>query len=113
MDSAPLTYSSKQELGQQLDELIFTGTNAPSHNYLLEPVCGTLKVTINQLEADLSRPKITLDFLFDRVAITLRRPQYLTLLDMVQHFMDYSRKERVRVIELFLDDCMRAFTPHA
>ena len=97
VDSPPLKFSSNQELGVLLDALIFTGNNSPPHSYLLDPVCGSLKITINQLEADLSRPKITLDFLFDRVAILLRRPQYLTLLDMVQHFMDYHRKERVRL----------------
>lgn len=96
VDSPPLKFASQKELGDQLDSLIFTNTNSPPHQYLLDPVCGTLKVTINQLEADLSRPKITLDFLFDRVAILLRRPQYLTLLDTVQHLMDYHRKERVR-----------------
>lgn len=41
----PLSFSSSAELKQRLEELLFrTDTPPPPHQYLLHPVCGTLKV---------------------------------------------------------------------
>jgi len=46
-------------------------------------------------------PKITLNFLFDELALVLEQNQYQNAMEMVEGFALYSRSSPVRILSLF------------
>jgi hypothetical protein len=63
-------------------------------------VSGIVKLVLNDVELDPSQPRAVIDFQIDRVAVTFRRAQFLSLNGMVNYFVSYLRRELVRSLAL-------------
>ncbi len=74
---------------------IYTDTNFPEHSYILDPVSGVLKLILNDAELEPNLPRAEIDFHIDRVAVTFRRAQYLTINSLVNYLTAYLRREPV------------------
>ena len=64
-----------------------TESNPQNHKYLLSPISATLKVVLNRDPVpDMDIPKMTLNFVFDQVALSLNTYQYRDILDTMVYF---------------------------
>ena len=71
------------------------------HNYLIDPVCGTLKLMINQnenLKNDI--PKLNLDFDFDKIELRFNDHQYKDIFNIIDKFYLEIKNYKVLFIEI-------------
>ena len=98
-----LQYNNINQLGKLMENLIYEeGKNSPLVNdYILHPINGTLKIQLNQKDADFSIPKLIADLGFDQVIIQLKERQWKDILYMGNYFTYYVRGIKVRFLSFF------------
>ncbi|XP_037689727.1 vacuolar protein sorting-associated protein 13C isoform X2 [Choloepus didactylus] len=79
--------------GQILDKLkseILTGSNmSPKHQYIFQPISASAKLYMNPYaETELKTPKLDWNIEVQNIAIELTKPQYLSMIDLLES-MDY------------------------
>ncbi|TIC36939.1 hypothetical protein E3Q08_04156 [Wallemia mellicola] len=80
---------------KKFTELIAHKDNNPSHQFILKPVSGEGRLTMNQ-NVDSISPKIDLELLFDQIGFLLDEQQYRDALLMVDTFHFHIRQSQYR-----------------
>jgi len=93
-----------EEFNKMMEELIYqTDKPCGSLKYVVEPIYSDLKVIFNKDKTpDMTLPRHTLNFLFDKLALVIEERQYRDIVFVVQKFTRYSdmiRYHRFRPIE--------------
>eukprot|EP00026_Physarum_polycephalum_P000021 Phypoly_transcript_00021.p1 GENE.Phypoly_transcript_00021~~Phypoly_transcript_00021.p1 ORF type:complete len:3252 (+),score=335.79 Phypoly_transcript_00021:281-10036(+) len=90
---------SNSEIICLLNQMIYKegGNDEPHHQYILHPICGTLKIELTKSKIGL--PNYTCHCEFDDITIELRPAQYRDLMDLTDWF---SRLEKGRKYCKFL-----------
>jgi len=88
-----LKFKNVDELGLLLDSLIHQDSSQtkPSNHYLLAPVSGFLKATLDRGPFQMNRPKITLNFDVNSLALAIDSRQYQSLVAILDYFSLYVR----------------------
>ncbi|XP_023568424.1 vacuolar protein sorting-associated protein 13C [Octodon degus] len=81
---------SREQILDQLKNEILTSTNrSPNHQYIFQPVSASAKLYMNpHAEAELQTPKLDWSLEVQNVALELSRPQYLSMIDLLES-LDY------------------------
>jgi hypothetical protein len=91
---------SAQEMSAMLKSLIPLNPNLsegsspygePDHHYLLRPVSGVLKATLDRGDLVLTRPRLKLDAELHHIGIALNASQFQRAQDLLEHFSLYVR----------------------
>jgi len=69
----------------------------PKHHYLIQPICGDLKAYLYMSDdINLSIPKITLDFVFKEIGLSLEESQFKEVLNLADYIGNYIKGKNVR-----------------
>lgn len=86
---------SAEAMSSALKELIpsFEGDviRDPDHYYILKPVSGLLKATLDRGDLVLSRPRLQLDAELQKIGLALTSSQFQRAQDVLEHFSLYVR----------------------
>lgn len=85
---------SAEAMSKALRELIPSSAAAasqPDHYYLLKPVSGLLKATLDRGDLVLTRPRLTLDAELSKIGVALNSSQFQRAQDVLEHFSLYVR----------------------
>lgn len=86
---------SAEGMSKALKELIpsFEGDviRDPDHHYILKPVSGLLKATLDRGDLVLSRPRLQLDAELQKIGVALTSSQFQRAQDVLEHFSLYVR----------------------
>lgn len=63
----------------------------PDHHYILKPVSGLLKATLDRGDLVLSRPRLQLDAELQKIGVALTSSQFQRAQDVLEHFSLYVR----------------------
>lgn len=79
-----LSFNSAEEMAKQMSNLIFSNAakekgSAPSHNYILPPVSGSAKFTLNHNFETSLLPQVDCEFGFDKLFVGLSQVQWRQL----------------------------------
>ncbi len=64
-----------------------------------------MKVVLNKDEANVDVPKVTLNFVFDKLALALEQNQYQNVMDMLERYTLYFRGAKVLLENPSLSSC--------
>ncbi|KAJ7311291.1 hypothetical protein JRQ81_006907 [Phrynocephalus forsythii] len=90
VDSDIYYRASREEILERLKKGVpSTGQKLPSHQYIFKPVSASAKLYINPYaEVELQTPKIDWSMEVQSIAVELTRPQYLSMIDLLES-IDY------------------------
>eukprot|EP01132_Coremiostelium_polycephalum_P004812 gene4812-5998_t len=93
-----LSYNNIIDFKTQMTQLIFSKSRPPPlHTYLLNPVCGSLKLLINKsIIPNKNIPAYTFNFDFDEISWFLESNQYSGIMALVDWFTILKRGEKYR-----------------
>ena len=92
-DTGSLAGQDTEEFIKSFDELISRGKTLRDHQYILKPVSGTGKITLNKLKTH-DKPKTDVTLLFDEIAFAVDQDQYRDALKMVDTFHFFLRHQQ-------------------
>ncbi|XP_057578649.1 intermembrane lipid transfer protein VPS13C isoform X2 [Hippopotamus amphibius kiboko] len=81
---------SREQILDQLKSEILTSSNIPpNHQYIFQPISASAKLYMNPYaEAELKTPKLDWNIEVQNIAIELTKPQYLSMIDLLES-VDY------------------------
>uniref|UniRef100_A0A8C0XNN3 Vacuolar protein sorting 13 homolog C n=2 Tax=Castor canadensis TaxID=51338 RepID=A0A8C0XNN3_CASCN len=81
---------SREQILDQLKSEILTSTNvSPNHQYIFQPISACAKLYMNPYaERELKTPKLNWNIEVQNIAIELTKPQYLSMIDLLES-VDY------------------------
>ncbi|GCC33396.1 hypothetical protein chiPu_0011865, partial [Chiloscyllium punctatum] len=90
VNSLLLCNNTREQILLQLKEGIASSANEPkSHDYIFKPISASAKLCINpSAETELNSPKINLDMEVQSIDIEMTKPQYLSIIDLLES-VDY------------------------
>lgn len=94
-DTQSLAGKTQDEFLKAFSQLISTETEIQENQYILRPVSGTGRVTINKLKLH-DRPKTDVSLSFDELAFAVDQDQYRDALQMVDTFHFFLRHQEYR-----------------
>lgn len=82
----------------QVHDLLQESIHKGKHQYILEPVQGTMKLTMQKLSRnlDLSKPQFNTDCLFKHLAFRFTNKQYRHFVHLIEYLTNYSQHEPMR-----------------
>ncbi|KAF4017408.1 hypothetical protein G4228_008862 [Cervus hanglu yarkandensis] len=82
--------ASREEILDQLKSEILTSNNIPpNHQYIFQPISASAKLYMNPYaETELKTPKLDWNIEVQNIAIELTKPQYLSMIDLLES-VDY------------------------
>ncbi|XP_004374680.1 intermembrane lipid transfer protein VPS13C isoform X1 [Trichechus manatus latirostris] len=81
--------SREQILAQLKSEIITSSNRSPHHQYIFQPISASAKLYMNPYaETELKTPKLDWNIEVQNIAIELTRPQYLSMIDLLES-VDY------------------------
>uniref|UniRef100_A0A8C2YMD7 Vacuolar protein sorting 13 homolog C n=1 Tax=Chinchilla lanigera TaxID=34839 RepID=A0A8C2YMD7_CHILA len=81
--------SREQILDQLKNEILTSRNRPPNHQYIFQPVSASAKLYMNPYaEAELRTPKLDWSIEVQNIAIELTKPQYLSMIDLLES-VDY------------------------
>ncbi|EFA76521.1 hypothetical protein PPL_10289 [Heterostelium album PN500] len=98
MESPLLQCGHINELVSKMSSLIHSKSDSkPLHNYLLHPVCGSLKLLINNsVLPNKLIPAFTFNFEFNEINLELESHQYVGIMALVEWFSILKKGEKYR-----------------
>nr|XP_020640413.1 vacuolar protein sorting-associated protein 13C isoform X1 [Pogona vitticeps] len=90
VDSELYYHASREEILERLKKGVpSTGQKLPNHQYIFKPVSASAKLYINpHAEIELQTPKIDWSMEVQSIAVELTKPQYLSMIDLLES-IDY------------------------
>ncbi|XP_063099462.1 intermembrane lipid transfer protein VPS13C isoform X5 [Cavia porcellus] len=81
--------SREQILDQLKNEILTSRQRPPNHQYIFQPISASAKLYMNpHAEAELKTPKLDWSIEVQNIAIELTKPQYLSMIDLLES-LDY------------------------
>ncbi|XP_033612139.1 vacuolar protein sorting-associated protein 13C, partial [Fukomys damarensis] len=81
--------SREQILDQLKNEILTSRKKPPNHQYIFQPISASAKLFMNPYaEAELKTPKLDWNIEVQNIAIELTKPQYLSMIDLLES-VDY------------------------
>ncbi|XP_058914527.1 intermembrane lipid transfer protein VPS13C isoform X3 [Kogia breviceps] len=81
--------SREQILGQLKSEILTSSNIPPNHQYIFQPISASAKLYMNPYaETELKTPKLDWNIEVQNIAIELTKPQYLSMIDLLES-VDY------------------------
>ncbi|KAF8516153.1 hypothetical protein BU17DRAFT_51124 [Hysterangium stoloniferum] len=96
-DSSTMAGLSVQQAIEKFTFLIARGNHVPEHQFILKPVSGEGKITMNK-EMDAKTPKTDVKLLFDEISFTLDGHQYRDIISLIDMYHFYLRRYQYRQI---------------
>ena len=85
------------EIESLLNKLLYSDQYKPLHQYLLNPINGNLKLTINKNQIrEKQQPKYNFNFQFEDIGITCNEIQYKQISDLLEWFTIYNKGYKYR-----------------
>ena len=85
-----------------MDSLIYKTNNKPANNhYIIEPVCGSLKLKIRKSDIPDGNPKFSLNFLFESISAVISETQFVQLVRTAEWMAKHQMRERFRMYKPF------------
>lgn len=94
-DTQSLAGKSREDFVRSFTEMIARNEDQQSHQYILRPVSGTGRITLNKLKTH-DRPKTDVSLLFDEIAFAMDQDQYRDALQMIDTFHFFLRHQEYR-----------------
>lgn len=90
-DTTSLAGLPAAEIVQQLSEMIDHGDAKYIHQYMLKPVSGEGKITVNQ-KSDSQSPRYDVQLIFDEIGVALDNDQYRDIISLADMYHVYLRR---------------------
>jgi len=83
-----IRYTNLDEFNANMAHLIFKDNNrVDENNYIISPMSGVLKLDVNTVDKDYTRPKVKVNFLIEDTNIEFDAVQYKKLLSTLDFFL--------------------------
>jgi len=102
-----LKYKDQKQMASLMDDLVFSDTGASRRHFIVQPISGKLRATMDHSkEIKLEAPKTLLDLEVETIELGLNRLQFLSLFDLIDYIGAYSKNFKVRLIPVLFGDAL-------